>query len=193
MISFTSLTLTILAYLVGSISGAMLTARLFRLPDPRSHGSKNPGATNIYRLGGTLPALITLGIDALKGALPVMAAQWLGLSVLEQSLVGLFAITGHMLPVFYGFHGGKGVATALGVGLALATTTTLWLTVLWGSLFRVTKTSSLASLVSAALAPILAWFCDPEYTLLFLLLSPVIVLRHRENIIKLIRHQENRF
>lgn len=193
MISFTALTLILSAYLAGSLSGAILAARLFRLPDPRSQGSRNPGATNMYRLGGLLPAVLTLGIDMLKGAVPAGLARTLELTVLEQSLVGLFAIFGHMLPVFHSFRGGKGVATALGVGLALATWTTILLALIWGMLFWRSKTSSFASLVCAALAPIIAWFFNPEYTLLFLLLTPVIVLRHRENIIKLIRHQERHF
>ena len=108
------------AYVAGSVLFALPVCQLWKLPDPRAQGSGNPGATNVYRTGGWPPALLTLALDAAKGWLPVWLAHAAGLSVMVQAVVALFAVTGHMIPIFYRFKGGKGVATALGAGLALA-------------------------------------------------------------------------
>lgn len=192
MISLGTLFLAILAYLMGSICAAIPVSKLFNLPNPTLNGSKNPGATNIYRLGGWLPASITLAIDALKGALPVFLAISLDCTPIEQGIVGMFAIGGHMLPVFYKFQGGKGVATTLGAGLMLAWPTTLALTFIWISLFSLFKTSSIASIAAAITAPFLSYILSPEDTLIFLIISLLIVVRHRTNIIKLINKTEHK-
>ncbi|MGO2477449.1 MAG: glycerol-3-phosphate 1-O-acyltransferase PlsY, partial [Pseudoalteromonas sp.] len=104
----------VLAYLLGSISSAILVSRLFRLPDPRTHGSNNPGATNVSRLGGKLPAVMVRIFDILKGTIPVWAAYFLKLDPLLLGLIGVAACLGHMYPLFFSFNGGKAVATAFG-------------------------------------------------------------------------------
>ncbi|MCG8613746.1 MAG: glycerol-3-phosphate 1-O-acyltransferase PlsY [Pseudomonadales bacterium] len=190
MISTIAIILCLSAYLLGSISGAILSCRLWHLPDPRTHGSKNPGATNIYRLGGVQPALFTLLCDALKGVIPVWLAALLSAPPLEQGMVGMFAILGHMLPVFHGFRGGKGVATTLGVGLVIAPATSLILIIVWGSILKMSHTSSIASLTSAFIAPVLALVFNPDFTLVFLILSALIGVRHRDNLIRIVRRQE---
>jgi len=179
-----------LAYLLGSISSAILVCRLYRLPDPRLQGSHNPGATNVYRIGGTLPALLTLLGDSLKGVLPVLAAKALAASPTMQALVAGAAILGHMLPLFFRFQGGKGVATCLGAGLVMAWPTTVALTVLWVLLVAVFRISSIASLGIALLAAPLAYLIDPAYWPGFLLLGGLILARHRENVVNLLQGRE---
>jgi glycerol-3-phosphate acyltransferase PlsY len=192
MLSISCIFLSLVAYLLGSICIAIPVCKLFHLPDPTQSGSKNPGATNVYRLGGYYPAIITLLIDALKGTLPVMAAIQLGLPPLEQGIVGMFAICGHMLPVFFQFRGGKGVATTLGAGLAMAWPTTLALTLLWISIFALCRVSSIASLSAAVAAPFLSYLMNPDYSLIFLVISMLIIVRHRSNVISILHRREKK-
>lgn len=185
--------LCIAAYLFGSVLFALPVSRAFGLPDPRTLGSGNPGATNVYRSGGWAPAALTLALDAFKGWLPVWLAHLLGLSVIVQALVALSAVTGHMIPLFHRFQGGKGVATALGAGLALAPLTTslmalLWLLVMWRK-----RISSLASVVAALSGPLLSAFLEPDTLPLFGLLALLIIVRHRSNLIRLAQGRESRF
>lgn len=180
------------AYLLGSVITAPAVCRLFALPDPRLHGSGNPGATNVYRLGGAAPAIVTLILDAAKGALPVGLAHSLGVTPLWQAIVGLCAITGHMLPLFAGFHGGKGVATAFGAGLALAPATMGVLALVWLLLVWRTRISAVGSIVAALLAPIVSALLDPDSLLLFVLMTLLILVRHRDNLIRLWQHRENK-
>ncbi len=170
--------------------GAFWIAKFFHLPDPAVTGSKNPGATNIYRLGGWLPALLTLVWDAVKGAIPTALAVILELSVYEQGIVVLAALIGHMLPMFHKFRGGKGVATVFGCGLVMAPLTILSLALIWSSMFYWRRISSVSSLTAAVCAPWLAWWLDPAYASLFMLLALFILVRHRENIVKLARGGE---
>ena len=181
------------AYLAGSVLFAIPVCRLWKLPDPRALGSGNPGATNVYRAGGWQPALATLALDAFKGWLPVWLAHQLSMPVMAQAMVALCAVTGHMIPVFHRFQGGKGVATALGAGLALAPLTTLiiagiWLLVMWR--WRI---SALASLVAVVCGPVVSAFLDPETLPLFGLLALLIVVRHRANLIRLAQGRETGF
>lgn len=178
------------AYLTGSVSGAILVCQLFGLADPREHGSHNPGATNVYRLGGAFPALTTLFVDALKGALPVALATALSATPMQQGAIALFAMTGHILPVFFAFRGGKGVATAMGAGLALAWPTTLVITSLWLTLAWLYRYSSIASLGAALTAPLFSLYFSPDYTESYLLISVIILIRHRTNLLRLIGGQE---
>jgi glycerol-3-phosphate acyltransferase PlsY len=164
------------------------------LPDPRTEGSNNPGATNVLRLGGKKAAAITLFGDWLKGVLPVVAGHLLGFDPLILGLAGLAAFLGHLYPVFFGFKGGKGVATALGfqVGLSLpigATIAGIWLFVAFGL-----KISSLAALVAMALAPLVVWFFWPEPSLIIiqLIISVILFWRHRSNIRNLISGEEGK-
>ncbi len=190
-------------YLVGSLSFAVIVSRVMGLNDPRTYGSKNPGATNVLRSGSKAAAVITLLLDALKGWLPVMLVKYFGKPYgLEEgtlAMVGLAAFAGHLFPVFFRFEGGKGVATALGVllgcsgilGLATAAT---WLIIAW--FFRY---SSLASLVAAVFAPVyyvfgngLAWYLDKSILLAISIMSLLLIWRHAANITRLIKGTESR-
>ncbi|MFN9279023.1 MAG: glycerol-3-phosphate 1-O-acyltransferase PlsY [Betaproteobacteria bacterium] len=187
-----------LSYLVGSLSFAVIVSRLMGLADPRSYGSGNPGATNVLRSGNKAAALLTLAFDALKGYLPVMAAllwqERLGLGPFVIAMVGLAAFLGHLWPVFFRFQGGKGVATAAGVLLALnpvlgAATLASWLLI--AVFFRY---SSLASLVAAAFAPffqLLIWGVKPVL-LCIVPMSLLLVWRHGPNIRKLLAGTESK-
>jgi len=193
-----SLLAILAAYLVGSLSFAVIVSRLMGLADPRSYGSKNPGATNVLRSGNRAAAVLTLAFDALKGYLPVLAAAWAapraGWGALTIGLVGLAAFIGHLWPVFFRFQGGKGVATAAGVLLALnaglgAATLLTWIIVAY--FFRY---SSLASLVSAAFAPfyqLLIWGPSTQ-VLAIAVMSLLLIWRHEANIRKLLAGTESR-
>ncbi len=181
---------TITAYGLGSIMGAFWICKFSHLPDPSHTGSNNPGATNVYRLGGWLPATLTLTWDAAKGAISIGLSLWFNLTPYEQGVVAVAVILGHMLPMFHKFKGGKGVATVLGCGLVLAWQTTLVLAVLWGSIIAWKKVSSIASLTAALVAPWVAWTLNPDYSALYMALSLFILIRHRENIINLAKGNE---
>ncbi len=180
-----------LAYLCGSVLFALPVCRLWQLPDPRALGSGNPGATNVYRVGGWQPAAATLALDAAKGWLPVWLAHTTGLSVMVQAIVALCAVTGHMIPLFYRFRGGKGVATALGAGLALAPVTTLIMAAIWLLVMWLWRISALASLVAIISGPPISAFIEPETLPLFGLLAILIVVRHRNNLIRLAQGRES--
>lgn len=191
------------AYLLGSLSFAVIVSRLMGLSDPRTYGSKNPGATNVLRSGSKKAAVLTLLLDAVKGWLPVALVQgwgaaW-GLGSGTVALVGAAAFLGHLWPVFFGFKGGKGVATAAGVlfglhwGLGLATLAT-W--ILIAAFFRY---SSLAALVAALFAPAyyifgdgIAWRLEGDLLLAVSLMSVLLIYRHAENIGRLARGTETR-
>jgi len=182
-----------LAYIAGSVLFALEICRLWGLPDPRSLGSGNPGATNVYRNGGWLPAALTLLLDAAKGFIPVWIAHHSNLSILAQAMVALCAVTGHMVPAFYRFKGGKGVATALGAGLALAPVTTLLLALIWLVIMWRWRISALASVIAIVCGPLISALIEPETLPLFGLLAILIVVRHRNNLIRLAQGRETRF
>jgi len=194
---------TLLAYLVGSLSFAVIVSRIMGLNDPRTFGSKNPGATNVLRSGNKAAAIITLLLDALKGLLPVLAVHLFGkpygLGDGTVALVGLAAFLGHLWPVFFRFQGGKGVATFIGVvfgihpllGLATAAT---WLIIAF--FFRY---SSFASLVSAAFVPAyyllgnrIQWYAAPSIALALFVMAMLLAYRHRENIARLLQGKESK-
>jgi glycerol-3-phosphate acyltransferase PlsY len=190
----TALTILIFAsaYLLGSISSAILVCKLFSIGDPRELGSGNPGATNVLRIGGKFPASLVLTFDVLKGTLPVWASYYLGLEPFNLAIVAVMACLGHMFPLFFGFSGGKAVATAFGAILPLGLDLAALLIVTWGILVWLTSYSSLAAIVSVSLAPLFTWMLKPEYTLPVAILSVLIVLRHKDNIIRLLRGQESK-
>ncbi|MBU3004366.1 glycerol-3-phosphate 1-O-acyltransferase PlsY [Paraglaciecola arctica] len=190
----TALTILIFActYLVGSISSAILVCRLFKLGDPRAQGSGNPGATNVLRLGGKLPAILVLIFDVLKGTVPVWASYYLGLEPINLAFVAVMACLGHMYPLFFGFSGGKAVATAFGAILPLGLDLAAILIVTWVIVVRLTHYSSLAAIVAVSLAPFFTWLLKPEYSLPVAILSLLIVLRHKDNIIRLLHGQESK-
>lgn len=173
-----------IAYLLGSVSSAIIVCRLMGLPDPRTQGSNNPGATNVLRIGGKKAAAITLFGDSLKGLLPVLACHALDRSELVFALVGAAAFLGHLYPVFFGFKGGKGVATALGVQFGLDWMIGGAVAAVWLFMAKVANISSLAALISMALAPVFVWLFwpAPELIVMQVLMSLVLFWRHRSNI-----------
>ena len=196
----TEITLILVAaYLLGSVSFAILVARVYGLPDPRSHGSGNPGATNMLRTGRKSAAALTLLGDALKGYVAVWLAQWATahweLPAFTPYLAALAAFLGHLFPIFFGFKGGKGVATALGVLLALDARLGGLTLMTWAIVFAITRISSLSALVAAALAPAYGWLllgAGPE-TALLALLCALVLARHHANIRKLLSGEEAAF
>jgi glycerol-3-phosphate acyltransferase PlsY len=180
------------AYLLGSISSAILVCRLFRLGDPRKQGSGNPGATNVLRLGGKIPAVLVLVFDILKGTVPVWSSYYLGIEPIYLAFVAVFACLGHMFPLFFGFSGGKAVATALGAILPLGLDLAAILILIWAAVAKITTYSSLAAITSVSLAPLFTWLIKPEYTLPVSILSVLIVLRHKDNITRLLTGQEQK-
>jgi len=180
----------VLAYLLGSISSAILVSRLFKLPDPRTNGSNNPGATNVYRLGGTLPACLVLIFDILKGTIPVWGAYFLKLEPLELGLVAVAACLGHMYPLFFSFKGGKAVATAFGSLLPIGLSLGGLLIGTWLIIVAITRYSSLAALVAVTLAPLYTWWIKPLYTLPVTFITLLIIIRHRTNIVRLFKGEE---
>jgi len=185
--------LTLLAYLIGSLSFAILLSRLAGIPDPRASGSGNPGATNMLRLAGKRLAICTLFGDLLKGLLPVLLAASLDMSVQQQAWIGLAAVCGHLYPLYFRFRGGKGVATAAGALLALYPLAALLAIAAWLLVFRMTRTSSLAALIALPLClPLLAWQ-QPGALLPMSLLATLIVWRHRSNVRDLFAGRERHF
>ena len=184
----------IAGYLLGSVSSAVVVSRLMNLPDPRSEGSGNPGATNVLRLGNKVAAGLTLAGDILKGVLPVLAARWLSDDPLSVALAGTGAFFGHLFPLFFGFKGGKGVATALGVFAAVSLSVAGGLALTWLVVALVFRYSSLAAVASAASAPIWTWWllAAPVYTGLAMLLALMLILRHRANIGRLLAGTESK-
>lgn len=178
------------AYLIGSISSAVIISKIFRLSDPRDVGSGNPGATNVLRSGNKLAAFLTLLGDLLKGLLPVAAAQYYGLSVAIIALVAIAAFIGHLYPVFLGFKGGKGVATAIGVFAALSWKLFALFTLTWMIVAAVSRYSSLAALLAAAVTGIGSFAIfnqKPELQLIgaVFLIVAFLFKRHRPNIERL--------
>lgn len=183
------------AYLLGSIAFGILVSRLFGLPDPRTVGSGNIGATNVMRSGKKLAAFLTLAGDVFKGWLPVWLALQSNMLMWVIAASGLAVFLGHLYPVFYKFRGGKGVATALGVMLAISPILALAAVVTWLLVFLVSRYSSLAALVAALLAPVYAWFLLPYqlYIITIVIMSSFLIWRHRSNIQKLIAGTESGF
>lgn len=183
----------IIAYLIGSIASAILISKWLRLPDPRSIGSGNPGATNVLRTGNKKAAALTLFGDLLKGFIPVFIGYWLQFEVTALCLVGLAAIVGHMYPIYYRFHGGKGVATTLGVLLGIAWPLAISWGLIWISVAKITRYSSLAALLATLSLPIIAWFLHypVPVVLLTIGISLLIVWRHRSNIKNLYHGKES--
>lgn len=189
-----NLTLITAAYLLGSISSAIIVCRLLGLPDPRGQGSGNPGATNVLRIGGKKAAAITLIGDMLKGLVPVLIAKFLGASVTVQAIVAVAAFLGHLYPIFFGFRGGKGVATVLGVLLGLHWQVGLLTIATWLVIAKLFKISSLAALLSILVTPLYMYWLIPEKSLIIaiLFMGALMFWRHRSNIQNLMHGTEGR-
>jgi len=191
-----AIVLIITAYLVGSVSTAILVCRLMGLPDPREGGSGNPGATNVLRIGGDKgkkAAGITLLGDMLKGLLPVAIAHWMNLEAQVIVLVGFMAFIGHLYPIFFKFQGGKGVATMLGVMFGLSLPIGLAVAGTWLFVAKVLKISSLSALIATILAPVYIYFLAGEmsWVLYTSVMTLLLFWRHRGNIQRLLNGEES--
>lgn len=182
----------LLAYLLGSVSSAIIVCRLMRLPDPRENGSGNPGATNVLRIGGKKAAAITLFGDMLKGYLPTALAVYAGLDTLIIILIGTAAFIGHLWPIFFRFEGGKGVATLLGVLFGLDPVIGAFSGAVWLLIAKGLKISSLAALIAMTLAPVFVWYWTgyPDWTIGVSLMSLLLIWRHKSNIQRLLSGEE---
>ena len=191
------------AYLLGSLSFAVIVSRAMGLKDPRTFGSKNPGATNVLRSGSKAAAIVTLLLDAVKGWLPVMLVRWFGKPYgLEDgtiALVGLAAFVGHLWPVFFRFQGGKGVATFIGVVFGIDLVLGLATGATWLIIAFFLRYSSVASLVSALFAPVyylfgdrIQWYAEKPVLLALFVMALLLAVRHRENINRLLQGNESK-
>ncbi|MDC1220693.1 glycerol-3-phosphate 1-O-acyltransferase PlsY [Candidatus Thioglobus sp.] len=183
----------IASYLLGSISSAIIICKIMGLPDPRTKGSKNPGATNVLRIGGKKIAAFVLFFDGLKGALPVILAHYFGFSLFELTIILLCAFLGHIFPIFYGFKGGKGVATYLGGLIGLNFFVGLTFSIIWLIVAKVIKISSIAALTATLLSPIYFYFITThnlKATLIIFLINLFIYFTHRANIKRVMNGEE---
>ncbi|CAH8224696.1 glycerol-3-phosphate 1-O-acyltransferase PlsY [Vibrio aestuarianus] len=188
-----ALSMIISAYLLGSISSAVLICRVLRLSDPRDVGSNNPGATNVLRIGGKKAAIAVLLFDMLKGTIPVWVGYYLGIDPILLGLVAIAACLGHMYPIFFHFKGGKGVATALGAIAPIGLDLTGLIMLTWVVIALLFRYSSLAALVTVLFAPFYTWLIKPQYTLPVAMLCCLIVFRHHQNIKRLFTGTEPKF
>ena len=189
-----NIAIVIIAYLIGSISSAVVICKLMQLDDPRTSGSNNPGATNVLRLHGKKPAILTLTGDVLKGLLPVLLAHALTVPDLFIALSGLAAFTGHIFPVFFGFRGGKGVATLIGILFGIYWMLGIAFVITWLIVALLFRYSSLAGLTAAGLSPVYTLMLAPSAAYIICISIMVIILfwRHRSNIKNLISGKENK-
>lgn len=194
---------TCAAYLIGSLSFAVIVSRLMGLSDPRSYGSKNPGATNVLRSGSKKAAVLTLLLDGIKGWLPMAWVHWqgsaFGLGDGALAAVGFAAFIGHLYPVFFKFQGGKGVAAAAGVLFGVHWLLGVGVLVTWLLVAYFTRYSSLSALVSALAAPLIyllgnreLWYTDAAISTMLVAMSALLIWRHRQNIAKLVRGEESK-
>jgi len=181
------------SYLLGSISSAIIICKICNLPDPRTKGSGNPGATNVLRIGGKKLAAFVLIFDGLKGAIPVMLAHYFGLTLFELTIILLSAFLGHVFPIYYGFKGGKGVATYLGGLIGLNFFVGLTFSIIWLIVAKVMKVSSIAALTATLLSPFYFYFItthDVRATMVIFLINLFIYFTHRENIRRIMNGEE---
>ncbi|HVE43786.1 MAG TPA: glycerol-3-phosphate 1-O-acyltransferase PlsY [Gammaproteobacteria bacterium] len=182
------------AYFIGSFSSAIIVCQVMRLPDPRTHGSSNPGATNVLRIGGKKAAFFTLAGDMLKGFLPVLFVQLIGLPQIAVLLTALGAFLGHLFPIFFHFKGGKGVATAIGCMFALNLPAGVCWVITWVMIVLLSQYVSLASLIATSLAPFYFWLFQAGSGAITVIsiMSLLLIYRHRSNIVKLMQGKESK-
>ena len=180
------------AYLLGSISTAIITCKLMGLEDPRGVGSHNPGATNVLRTGGKKAAIITLLGDMLKGLLPVLVVQQLQADAFALAITGVSAFLGHLYPLYYRFKGGKGVATFYGVLLGINWMIGLAAIVVWGLVMLLFRISGLSALISATSSPFIVWYLDGSEVLVIAttFMAILLIWRHRSNIREMIQNKK---
>ena len=182
-----------IAYLLGSLQIATIVCKAIGVSDPRQEGSKNPGTTNVLRLGGKIPALLVLIGDMLKGVIPVLLAQRLGLAGIALGFVALAAFLGHVFPIFFNFKGGKGVATTFGVSLALSPVVGALSIATWLIIAFIFRYSSLAAIVTCVFIPIyIAIFSDHGYLIPIILITIILLWKHTENIKRLLHKEEGK-
>ncbi len=183
------------SYLIGAISFGIVISHIFSLPDPRTIGSKNPGATNVLRTGKKLAALLTLLGDALKGSLTVGLAQYFELSPIMVGLIAIATLVGHVFPIYYGFKGGRGVATAAGILFMFSWIMGLIVLAIWLGVFFIWRYSSLAAIIAASLSPVIGFFYKIDFYELIAtsIIALILILRHIENIKRLIDGTESGF
>ncbi|MGQ4006140.1 glycerol-3-phosphate 1-O-acyltransferase PlsY [Francisellaceae bacterium CB300] len=191
--NFLNFSLLIFAYLLGSINSAIIVCYIFRLPSPRSIGSGNPGTTNVLRIGGKVPAAITLAFDILKGLAPVIIARMLTDNEFIIACTALYAILGHVFPIFFGFKGGKGVATLIGTLFGFWWVLGLIFVVTWLIVAVITRYSSLSALVATVVASVSVIFTvNLQVATSFLIIAILILVKHKGNIQRLISGQESK-
>ena len=185
----------VFSYLIGAISFGIVMSYLFSLPDPRTIGSKNTGATNVLRTGKKLAALLTLLGDALKGTLTVGLAQYFELPPMMVGLIALATLIGHIFPIYYGFKGGKGVATAAGILFMFSWMMGLTILAIWFGVFIIWRYSSLAAIIAGSLSPVIGFFYGIDFYQLMTssIIALILILRHIENIKRLINGTESSF
>ena len=190
----TNFFILLFAYLLGSINSAIIVCYIFKLPSPRSIGSGNPGTTNVLRIGGKIPAAITLIFDILKGLIPVIIAKEITHNDLLIAFVSLYAIIGHIFPIFFDFKGGKGVATLIGALFGFWWVSGLVFIVIWLIIATITRYSSLSAIVATIVASISIFFVDNDFiiTIPFLIIAIIILVKHKDNIKRLINKQEDK-
>ncbi|SQH75537.1 1-acyl glycerol-3-phosphate synthetase component [Shewanella benthica] len=187
-----TLVMILTAYLAGSISSAVLVCRMRGLPDPRTEGSGNPGATNVLRIGGASSAVMVLLFDMLKGALPAYLAFRIGVDPVSLGLIAIAACVGHIFPIFFKFKGGKGVATAFGAMAPIGHDLALALIGTWIVMVLISRYSSLAAIITAMLAPAYTLYLDDRFIIPVSMLSALIVIRHKDNISRLLKGEESK-
>ncbi len=189
-----NISLIVSAYIIGSLSAAIIVCKVLGLSDPRQSGSNNPGATNVLRLHGKVPGVLSLAGDLIKGVIPVLVARYAGSPDWVIACCGLAAFLGHLFPVFFNFKGGKGVATTLGVLLATSWLLGLSFIATWVVVVRISRFSSLGGITAALLTPVyaLSLMNDITYTAGFLIMALCLVSRHRQNIQRLLAGTESK-
>lgn len=190
------LLIIVFAYLVGSISTGIITSRFFNLPDPRTMGSKNPGATNVMRTGNKKAAIFTLVGDLLKATFVLLIASNLGFDGYSIIFVSLAVLIGHIFPIYYKFRGGKGVATAVGILITLNFKLALIVVCIWIFVFLIFRYSSLAAIVASISAPLIGIFILNDQSLnnfTYVMVTSIILMTHQKNIKNLISGKELKF
>jgi acyl phosphate:glycerol-3-phosphate acyltransferase len=185
--------IALFSYGLGSLSSAVIVCHLWRLPDPRTQGSKNPGATNVLRIGGKLPAAITLVGDFAKGVIAVSLAKLLVHSTLSINTACLAVFLGHLYPILFRFKGGKGVATAFGAFCALSPPLAGLLLITWGVVVLITKISALGAILASLFAPAYVfWLLGTDHLIVVSIMSLLLLFRHKENILRLWNKTESK-
>ena len=194
-IFFISFTATVIfSYLLGSTNSSIILSKLYKLPDPRGYGSKNPGATNILRSGNKVIALSVLVFDILKGCLPVLIAYYLLEDRVYAQVIGVFAVIGHIFPIFYKLKGGKGVATALGAILGFDFVLGLICLLTWLITAFLFRYSALSAIVSFTFLPVYTWLSYENLviTSIYLFLAIIVIYKHKTNINNLLNNEETK-